>query len=124
MSIRAPASRKACACRRLHLDNGDALCAAAVAGHGIAALPAFMIHKAVVAGELVPLLLPYEKVAAPVQVVYPSRKLVPAKVRAFVDHLVLHCVPDVHWDRDVFGPSAAPAPDFSPQALMVGAERL
>ncbi len=89
---------------RLLLDSGDALCAAAVAGFGVAVLPAFMIHKCVLEGELVPLLLPYEKVPTSLYVVSPSRRLVPAKVRAFVDHIAEHCTTDFRWDRDVFGP--------------------
>lgn len=87
---------------RLRLDNGDALCAATVGGHGIAALPAFMIHKVVRAGDLVPLLLPFEKVPAQLYAVFPSRKLVPVKVRAFVEHMAERCSPEASWDRDVF----------------------
>lgn len=92
---------------RLRLDSGDALRAAAIAGYGVAALPAFMIHEAVVRGELVPLLLPYERVPSSLYVVMPSRKLVPAKSRAFVEHLATRGSPHPPWDRDVFGPPAA-----------------
>jgi DNA-binding transcriptional LysR family regulator len=88
---------------RLLLDTGDAVRAAAVAGFGVAALPVFMIHKCVLAGELVPLLLPFEKAPASLYVVVPSRRLMPAKVRAFVDHLAEHCAPEPRWDRDLFG---------------------
>lgn len=88
---------------RLVLDTADAIRAAAVNGFGIAALPAFAIHHSVVAGELVPVLLPWEKAPSSLYVVLPSRRLIPAKVRAFVDHMAEHCTLDPHWDRDVFG---------------------
>lgn len=90
---------------RLHVNTGDALCEAALAGAGITVLPTFFVHKAVVAGDLVPVMLPYEKVPTEMHVVYPSRKLVPAKVKAFVDHLAAKCAPHPYWDRDVFGPA-------------------
>jgi DNA-binding transcriptional LysR family regulator len=88
---------------RLRVNTGDALCEAALAGCGVTVLPTFIIHKAVVAGDLVPLMLPFEKVPTALHVVYPSRTLVPAKVRAFVDYLAAKCSPHPYWDRDVFG---------------------
>ncbi len=88
---------------RLHVNTGDALCEAALAGAGVVVLPTFIVHKAVVAGSLVPVMLPYEKVPTELHVVYPSRKLVPAKVKVFVDYLAAKCLPRPHWDRDVFG---------------------
>jgi DNA-binding transcriptional LysR family regulator len=95
---------------RLLLNNGDALCSAAIAGAGIAVLPTFIIHKAVVDGALVPVMLPYEKVPTSIHVVYPSRRLMPAKVRAFVDYLAEKCAPYPYWDRDVFGSEKSDAP--------------
>jgi DNA-binding transcriptional LysR family regulator len=90
---------------RLRVNSGDALCEAALAGAGITVLPTFIVHKAVVAGDLVPVMLPYEKVPTEMHVVYPSRKLVPAKVKVFVDYLASKCAPHPYWDRDVFGPA-------------------
>ncbi len=92
---------------RLRLDTGDALRAAAIAGAGVTVLPTFMIHKAVLAGELVPLLLPFEKVPGHLFAVFPSRKLISSKVRAFVEHLAGKCLPSPYWDRDVFGSAEA-----------------
>jgi DNA-binding transcriptional LysR family regulator len=91
---------------RLHVNTGDALCEAAIAGAGITVLPTFIVHKSVIAGELVPLMLPYEKVPTELHVVYPSRKLVPAKVKVFVDYLAAKCSRNPYWDRDVFGSAA------------------
>lgn len=88
---------------RLRMNDGDALCEAARAGAGITVLPTFIVHKSVVAGELVPVMLPYEKVPTELHAIYPSRKLVPAKVKAFVNFVASKCAPYPYWDRDVFG---------------------
>lgn len=88
---------------RLQVNTGDALCEAARAGAGITVLPTFIVHKSIVAGELVPVMLPYEKVPTEMHVVFPSPKLVPAKVKVFVDYLVARCGAQPYWDRDVFG---------------------
>lgn len=88
---------------RLQLNDGDALREAALAGAGITVLPTFIVHKSVVAGELVPVMLPYEKVPTELHVVFPSRKLIPAKVKVFADYLAAKCAPHPYWDRAVFG---------------------
>lgn len=92
---------------RLRVNNGDALCAAAMSGCGICVLPTFIIHKAVLSGELVPVMLPYEKVPTSLHAVFPSRNHMPAKVRAFVEFLAARCGPEAQWDRDVFGNASA-----------------
>jgi DNA-binding transcriptional LysR family regulator len=92
---------------RLRMNTGDALCEAAVAGAGITVLPTFIIHKLVASGDLVPVMLPYEKVPATLNVVYPSRKLMPAKVKAFADYLAAKWTPQPYWDREVFGVATA-----------------
>jgi DNA-binding transcriptional LysR family regulator len=92
---------------RLRVNTGDALLEAAIAGSGVTVLPTFIAHKSIVAGDLVPVMLPYEKVSTNLHVVYPSRKLIPAKVKAFVDYLASKCAPTPYWDRDVFGSTSA-----------------
>lgn len=71
----------------LTADNGDVLRAAALAGDGIAQLPAFLVQDDLRAGRLVPLLSDYHLPPLGVYAVYPSRRYLPAKVRAFVDFL-------------------------------------
>ncbi len=95
---------------RLVLNTGDALCAAAVAGAGVTVLPTFMVHRQVVSGELVVLMLPWEKAPTAAHVVYPTRKLAPAKVKAFVAFIAARCGPYPQWDRDVFGSAPTPMP--------------
>lgn len=94
---------------RLHVNTGEALREAAIAGAGITVLPTFIVHKSIIAGHLVPVLLPYEKVPTELHVVFPSRKLVPAKVKVFVDFLTSHFTQQPYWDRDIFGPTNSSA---------------
>jgi len=72
----------------LHANNGQVLCALAVAGLGITLEPDFIVAPDVRAGRLVPLLAGYATPSIPINAVYPSRRHLSAKVRAFVDFLV------------------------------------
>ena len=71
----------------LHSNNGDLLAAAAVAGVGIAYEPEFILGPDLKAGRLVPILASYTSPLGPIYAVYPSRRYLTAKVRAFVDFL-------------------------------------
>ena len=87
----------------LHANNGDALVAAALAGHGIVYQPTFLVGDDVRAGRLISLTLDYPPVELPgVFAVYASNRRPPAKVRAFIDFLVGNLGPEPHWDRDLF----------------------
>src|SRR5438105_3945304 len=72
----------------LHSNNGDLLAEAAARGAGIVFEPAFIVGPDVRTGRLVPLLLDFVPLPAPIYAVYPSRKHLSAKVRLFVDFLV------------------------------------
>ena len=84
----------------LKLNNGDAMREAAIAGYGIAALPTFIIHRAVVAGHLKCILKPFERPRIGMYAVYPTRRNAPAKVRTFVDFIVAQFGNSPYWDRD------------------------
>jgi len=71
----------------LHSNNGDLLAAAAVAGVGIAYEPEFILGPDLKAGRLVPVLTSYTAPLGPIYAVYPSRRYLTAKMRAFVDFL-------------------------------------
>ncbi|WNJ77690.1 LysR family transcriptional regulator [Cedecea neteri] len=75
---------------RIRFDSGEAICAAAVAGLGIAFLPAFLVAGHVAEGTLVPVLPELGGTPLSVNVVYPNRKHLAAKVRLFIDSLVKH----------------------------------
>ncbi|MEL3889589.1 LysR family transcriptional regulator [Ferrovibrio sp. MS7] len=69
-------------------DSGDALFRMVLAGMGIAYTADFLIHEAIRDGHLVPLLQDYTAPQIwPIHAVYPARKHLAAKVRAFVDFL-------------------------------------
>jgi DNA-binding transcriptional LysR family regulator len=72
----------------VHANNGAFLEALAVAGVGIAFEPDFVVGPDVKAGRLVKILPTFLPRAAPIHVVYPSRRHLSAKVRAFTDFLV------------------------------------
>jgi DNA-binding transcriptional LysR family regulator len=71
----------------LHANSGELLVAAAVAGMGIAFEPDFVVGPHLARGELQRLLPGYSGPKLDVWAVYPSRRHLSAKVRAFVEHL-------------------------------------
>jgi DNA-binding transcriptional LysR family regulator len=71
----------------VHANNGAMLAAAAVEGIGIAMEPDFIVDADVAAGRLVRVLADYVPAPTNVYAVYPSRRHLSAKVRAFVDFL-------------------------------------
>ncbi|MEP6739545.1 MAG: LysR family transcriptional regulator [Caldimonas sp.] len=79
----------------LRSNNLSTVLAAARTGHGIAALPWYVARESLADGSIRPLL---ERYALPVQelhAVYPSPKLVPSKVAAFIAFLQQTLVD--HW---------------------------
>jgi LysR family transcriptional regulator, regulator for bpeEF and oprC len=72
---------------RLRLGDGEALIEAAIAGMGLVQVPDYMTAEALNAGRLVEVLREYRAPALPINVVYPGTRLVPPRVRAFIDAL-------------------------------------
>ena len=68
-------------------NNGDLLRHCAIAGMGITIRPSFALGDDLAAGRLVRLLPEFELGQLPVMLVYPSRRLLSAKVRTFVDFM-------------------------------------
>jgi len=68
-------------------DSVEALRRAAVAGAGIILQPRFLVRDDLDAGRLVPVLASYDLAPLSVFALYVRGELVPAKIRAFVDHL-------------------------------------
>ena len=69
-------------------NNSDMELAMALDGHGICRLPAFTMQSALAEGKLAILFPDYPQADVDVYVVYPSRKHLSPKVRAFIDMLV------------------------------------
>ena len=84
---------------RHRVNNGELCCELATAGHGIALLPTFIAGERIRAGELEAVLEDAVDADMLVQVVYPHRRLLSAKVRLFVEHLASCYAPDPPWDR-------------------------
>lgn len=72
---------------RMASNNGAAIREAAIAGIGLAILPAYFVASDVREGKLI-VVLPHEKpVPAGIYAMYPMTRHVAPKVRAFIDHL-------------------------------------
>jgi DNA-binding transcriptional LysR family regulator len=71
----------------VHSNNGRFLVGLAAQGIGISREPDFISAPDLRAGNLKPILQPFESPPLPIYVVYPSRRHLSAKVRAFADFL-------------------------------------
>ncbi|MDH0342291.1 MULTISPECIES: LysR family transcriptional regulator [Chromobacterium] len=71
----------------LRANNGDILTDAAIHGMGVILQPRFLVEQGLAEGTLVPLLSDYDWHCLDLSAVYPARRHVPGKVRAFVDYL-------------------------------------
>jgi len=84
----------------LRANNGDVLREAALAGLGVYRAPTFLIGGDLGAGRLVTVLDDFADQALAIYAVYPHRRHLPAKVRAFVDFLAGRFGPRPYWDAD------------------------
>jgi DNA-binding transcriptional LysR family regulator len=82
----------------LRSNNLSAVLDAARAGHGLAALPWYVARESVADGSIVPVLEAYALPVQELHAVYPSPKLVPSKVSAFIEFM-----------RGAFGAEAGPS---------------
>ncbi|HVF62439.1 MAG TPA: LysR family transcriptional regulator [Casimicrobiaceae bacterium] len=74
----------------LSANSGRFLAVLAAASVGIALEPDFIVDDELASGRLVELLSAYRPAAIPIYAVYPSRRHLSAKVRAFVDFMAAH----------------------------------
>lgn len=85
---------------RLYCNNGIALTQAALKGLGIVVPPTFYIGKELEEGKLVPILSEYTVLPElGIHAVYPERRHLSPKVRAFIDFLAERFGPEPYWDR-------------------------
>ena len=75
---------------RMIFDDPEAMAHAAMRGLGVALLPMPHAARWLKSGALVRLLPGWHADAGPVSIYYPSKKLLPAKTRVFVEHVVEH----------------------------------
>lgn len=72
----------------LESNDGQVLRAAALDGMGILIQPTYILYEDIVAGRLVPVLDAWDLPRLTVNLAYPSRKHLSAKVRSFIDFMV------------------------------------
>jgi LysR family transcriptional regulator, regulator for bpeEF and oprC len=72
---------------RLRLGDGEALVEAAAAGLGLVQAPDYMTIEAINSGRLVEVLADHRPAPLPINVVYPTTRMVPPRVRAFIEAL-------------------------------------
>ncbi|MDB5750157.1 MAG: LysR family transcriptional regulator [Ramlibacter sp.] len=74
----------------LESNDGQVLRAAALDGLGILIQPTYILYDDIVAGRLVPVLDAWDLPRLTVNLAYPSRKHLSAKVRTFIDFIAEH----------------------------------
>lgn len=85
----------------LRVNNSEALCTVLLDGLGIGRLPTFIAGAHLTSGRLVRVLPEYRLPEQALYAVFPERKHMPAKVRAFLDFVVERIGHDApYWDLD------------------------
>ena len=74
----------------LESNDGQILRAAALDGMGILVQPTYILYDDIVAGRLVPVLDAWDLPRLTINLAYPSRKHLSAKVRTFIDFIAEH----------------------------------
>ena len=74
----------------LESNDGQILRTAALDGLGILVQPTYIVYDDIVAGRLVPLLDAWDLPPLTINLAYPSRKHLSAKVRTFIDFMAEH----------------------------------
>ncbi len=82
-------------------NNGDVLVDAAVAGAGLVLQPTFIASEALGSGKLVIVLPDLEPKPLGLYAVYAHRKLLPHKVRSFIDFLEGYYGSPPYWDESI-----------------------
>lgn len=72
---------------RIRVSASEGMRSAVKEGLGVAVIPTWLFHDEVETGALSRVLMEYEPAPLPISIVYPSRRLVTPRVRAFVDFI-------------------------------------
>ncbi len=83
---------------KISANNGDYLCAAAVAGLGIAHLPTFIAWREFEKGSLVQVMSSYSLPSINAYVVYPQTRHLSRRVRTFIDFMIEKFSAEPYWD--------------------------
>ena len=82
-------------------NNGDVLVDAAIVGAGLVLQPTFIASAALSSGKLVVVLPEFEPEPLGLYVVYAHRKLLPHKVRCFIDFIEGYYGSPPYWDESI-----------------------
>ena len=82
-------------------NNGDVLVEAAIEGAGLALQPTFIASKALNTGKLVIVLPEYEPNPLGLYAVYAHKKLLPHKIRCFIDFMTDYYGAPPYWDEQI-----------------------
>ncbi len=82
----------------LMMNNSLALRAALLEGVGIARTPTFVIGQDIQGGRLIPILRDYDTLEVTIFLVYPQRRHLSPKVRAFVEFMAARIPETPYWD--------------------------
>ena len=82
----------------IQMNNSLALREALLGGIGITRTPTFVVGEDIAAGKLVSLLTDYQTLEVSIYLVYPQRRHLSPKVRAFVDFVAVRISSDPYWD--------------------------
>jgi DNA-binding transcriptional LysR family regulator len=80
-------------------NSADGIYHAALAGVGIARLSTYLVGEDIRAGRLLHLLPDYSDDGSDIFAVYPEKRYLAPKVRAFIDHLTAHFGTVPPWER-------------------------
>jgi len=85
----------------VQMNNSLALREAVLSGIGIMRSPTFLVGKDIETGRLVPLLKNCQTLEVSIYVVYPQRRHLSPKVRAFVDFMAARISSEPYWDATI-----------------------
>lgn len=83
----------------IQMNNSLALREALLGGAGITRTPTFVVGQDIQDGRLQPILTDYETLEISIYLVYPQRRHLSPKVRAFIDFFVERISDTPYWDR-------------------------
>ena len=83
----------------MKMNNSLAIRGAILEGAGVTRTPTFVVGKDIQVGRLVPVLCDYEILEVTIFLVYPQRRHLSPKVRAFVDFMAKRITETPYWDE-------------------------
>lgn len=84
---------------RIHMDSSEAIRAAAISGYGLVNQPRYLLDDALREGTLVSVLDAFNAPPEPIRIIYPSKRNLSPRIRAFLDLLVARVEETPVFDR-------------------------